>query len=75
MGQQDAGPVTEDRIERAMILCAYLVSRDDEGEVYAPILERLEAELEAFRRSETPRQRAQRLLRTHTMPQAQAALR
>lgn len=34
-------PVTPERIERALRLVAYLVARDDEGEVYLPILDRL----------------------------------
>lgn len=48
-----------------MVLCAYIVSRDEDGEVYAPILKRLETELDAFRMIETPRQRAHRLLIAH----------
>lgn len=48
-------PVTAERIERALVRCAYLVARDDEGAVYAPILDRLERELTLFRQAEQPR--------------------
>lgn len=55
-------PVTPERIERALRLVAYLVARDDEGEVYLPILDRLEEELAECHRRERPRDRALRLL-------------
>jgi hypothetical protein len=55
-------PVTPERIERALRLVAYLVARDDEGEVYLPILDRLEEELAQCHRRERPRDRARRLL-------------
>lgn len=59
-------PVTPERIERALRLVAYLVARDDEGEVYLPILDRLEGELAECHRRERPRDRALRLLSAHT---------
>ncbi len=55
-------PVTVDRFERALAFVAYLVARDDEGEVYLPILDRLEEELVDRRRRELPCDRARRLL-------------
>lgn len=55
-------PVTPERIERALRLVAYLVARDEGGEVYLPILDRLEEELAECRRRERPRDRARRLL-------------
>ncbi|MBD8909374.1 hypothetical protein MZTS_22370 [Methylorubrum zatmanii] len=61
-----ADPVTPERIERALRLVAYLVARDDEGEVYLPILDRLEEELAECRRHERPRDRARRLLAAST---------
>ncbi|APX83984.1 hypothetical protein BV511_04165 [Methylorubrum extorquens] len=57
-------PVTPERIERALRLVAYLVARDEGGEVYLPILDRLEEELAESRRRERPRDRALRLLST-----------
>ena len=61
-----AEPVTPERIERALRLVAYLVARDDEGEAYLPILDRLEEELAECHRRESPRDRALRLLSAHT---------
>ena len=65
--KQSAEPVTPERIERALRLVAYLVARDDEGEIYLPILDRLEEELAECRRRERPRDRARRLL-SSSMP-------
>lgn len=70
MGQHDPGPIAAERIENAMILCAYLVARDADGAVYAPILERLEAEYNTARAVETPQARARRLLQSRTIPPA-----
>lgn len=75
MARAAPATVTAERIERALMLCAYLVARDDEGEVYAPILERLEAELGRARAAEDPRNRARRLLRAYTVPGALNAIR
>lgn len=61
-------PVTPERIERALCLVAYLVARDDEGEVYLPILDRLEGELRTIRMAESPRERARRLLQMRMIP-------
>jgi hypothetical protein len=52
-----------ERIERALVLAAYIVVRH--GPQYAPYVERLEKELEAARRDD-PVSRAQRILATYT---------
>lgn len=67
--------VTLERIERALRFVAYLVARDDEGEVYVPILDRLEEELAECRRRELPRDRARRLLAAHTVEGGLRAIR
>ncbi len=68
-------PVTAERVERALRLVAYLVARDDEGEAYLPILDRLEDELAECRRRERPRDRALRLLAAHTIDGGLRAIR
>lgn len=74
MARAASEPVTVVRIERALALCAYLVARDDEGLVYAPIMDRLEAELIAARAVEDPAARARRLLNAYTAPGTMPAL-
>jgi hypothetical protein len=64
--RQTSDPVTPERLERALRFVAYLVARDDEGEMYLPILDRLEEELADCRRRERPRDRARRLLNSQT---------
>ena len=56
-------PLTPDRIERALVVLARIVLRH--GPQYAPLLERLEKELEAARRND-PAERARRILQTYT---------
>jgi hypothetical protein len=68
-------PITPARIERALALCAYLVTRDEEGLELVPIMDRLEAELGRARAEEDPRYRARRLLNAYTAPGAAHALR
>jgi hypothetical protein len=53
-------PVTIERLERALALCAYLVVLD--GPVVAPIFEKLERELAAMRSNENTIVRAKALL-------------
>lgn len=53
-------PVTIERLERALALCAYLVVLD--GPVMVPIFERLERELAAMRKEEEAVIRAKELL-------------
>jgi hypothetical protein len=57
-------PVTIERLERALALCAYFVVLD--GPVVAPIFERLERDLEAMRRQKGTVARAKRLLETYS---------
>jgi hypothetical protein len=53
-------PVTIERLERALAVCAHLVVRD--GPVVVPIFERLERELAAMRSNEATVVRAKALL-------------
>jgi hypothetical protein len=55
-------PPLIERIERALMLAAYVVVRH--GPVYAPLLERLEKELQTARRND-PTERAKRILKDH----------
>lgn len=59
----DNDEVTLERLERALAIVAYAVVQY--GRVYAPILERLEREVEAARRDD-PLLRAQKLLAAYT---------
>ncbi|GGC68294.1 hypothetical protein [Chelatococcus reniformis] len=65
--------LTPERIEQAMVFMAYVVMRY--GDQYAPILERLEQELADARRRETPRSRAERLLKAYTLDGGSKAIR
>lgn len=58
-------PVTIERLERALALCACLVERD--GPAVVPLFERLERELAAMRRTEDAVGRAKRLLETYSV--------
>lgn len=53
-----------ERIERALLLVAWLIERD--GDMYLPVYERLEAELEQLRRKEDTKERAHRLLASYS---------
>jgi hypothetical protein len=53
-------PVTVERLERALALCAYLVVRH--GPYLTPIFERLERELGALRAQQNAMDRAKKLL-------------
>ena len=59
-------PVTIERLERALALCAYLVTRD--GPVVVPLFERLERELAAMRKTQDTVDRAKRLLESYSWP-------
>jgi hypothetical protein len=54
-------PITVERLERAVALCAYLVVRD--GPVMVPMFERLERELAAMRQTQDAVERAKRFRR------------
>ncbi len=58
-------PVTEERLERALAYAAWVVARH--GTVYAPLFDRLERELIAYRSRHTSvEERARRLLGPQT---------
>lgn len=61
-----------ERLERALVLAAYIVVRH--GSVYAPIVERLERELDAARRDD-PVVRARRILENYTVAGGRKAIR
>jgi hypothetical protein len=56
-------PITIERLERALALCAYLVVLD--GPVVLPFFERLERELAAMRQTQDAVMRAKRLLESY----------
>jgi hypothetical protein len=56
-------PVTIERVERALALCAYLVVLD--GPVAIPWFERVERELAAMRAQQATVERAKRLLESY----------
>lgn len=60
-------------LEKALAVVAYIVLRH--GDAYAPLLDRLEREVEEARRRTSHRDRAQRILRslTHVVGHAQVA--
>lgn len=57
--------ITTERLERALVAMAYVVVRH--GAVYAPLLDRLERELEERRRKTAPVERARKLLEAYTL--------
>lgn len=66
-------PMTIARVERAVVFAAYVVEKY--GDEYAPVLDALIADLEAMRRQDTPRERAQRILAAHTLDGGLKAIR
>jgi hypothetical protein len=61
-----------ERLERALVLAAYIVLRH--GPVYAPYIDRLERELEVARRND-PTERAKRILATYAVDGTPNAMR
>lgn len=57
--------ISLERLERALVAMAYIVVRH--GPAYAPILDRLEREVEDRRRRDEPVSRARRLLAAYTV--------
>jgi hypothetical protein len=55
--------VTVERIERALLVLAYIMELD--GAVYVPLYDRLEQDLEALRRTENTMERARQRLETN----------
>jgi hypothetical protein len=60
VGEVSLSVVTIERLERALVLCAYCIALD--GPVYAPLFEKLERELDALRDTEDTVIRAKHLL-------------
>jgi hypothetical protein len=60
------------RLERALVLAAYIVLRH--GPIYAPYIDRLERELEAARQND-PTERAKRILATYAVDGTPNAMR
>jgi hypothetical protein len=58
---RDSTHISTERLERALRTCARVVVQPG-GEVYTPIFERLEAEIEARRRQQDVRSRARELV-------------
>ena len=52
--------VDEARLRHGLAVAAYIVVRH--GDAYAPILDRLQAELDAMQRRQSPAERARRVL-------------
>jgi hypothetical protein len=65
-------PVTIERLERAVALCAYLVVLD--GPVVVPLFERLERDLAAMRAEQNAVCRAKQLLESYRRPPMQRNL-
>lgn len=57
-------PPMIERIERALVLLAYFIELD--GEIYVPMYEKFEVELEGLKRKEDTKARAQRLLLSYS---------
>jgi hypothetical protein len=53
-------PITVERLERALALCAYLVELD--GPIMVPMFERIERDLAALRTQQDATERAKKLL-------------
>ena len=66
-------PVEERHIEAGMKFAAYVVVRY--GDVYAPLFERLERDLEDLRRRRSPADRARMLLAAQTLDGGVKAIR
>lgn len=62
---KQAKPITLERLRAALVTMAYIVQRH--GEVYAPLLIKLENAYEEELQRESPLDRARRILETHTL--------
>jgi hypothetical protein len=63
----DAAPVTAERIERAMVLLAFIITSTGQTK-FSPLLERLERELAEYKAERDPMSRAARILRDYSKP-------
>lgn len=61
-----------ERLRAALVKAAYIVARH--GDVYAPILERLEAAYQEAASKERPADRARRILQDHTIDGGRKAI-
>jgi hypothetical protein len=66
-------PVTIERLERGLVISAYIVTRH--GSVYTPIFERLERELVAMRSDQDALSRAKKLLESYRIDGGVKAIR
>ncbi len=65
-------PVTVERVERAMVLLAYMMELD--GPVHMPAYERLEQDHQRLMNRETVRDRARKLIASHTLDGGRKAI-
>lgn len=56
--------VTLDRVERGLVLLAHVIALD--GEVYVPLFDRLEEELQALQRKQDTMNRARQIVENYT---------
>ena len=61
-----------ERVERAMVLLAYLIELD--GDEHVPMFEKFETELKELRQTEDVKARARRLLDLHNRPRTSKAI-
>ena len=67
MSEPEPAPVQPsliERIQRALLLLAYFIELD--GDVYVPLFETLEKELEVLKQRETTKDRARQLLASYS---------
>lgn len=64
--------MTTERLRAALVVAAYIVMRH--GDLYAPILERLEREYEEIAARERPLDRARRILEAYTVEGGRKAI-
>jgi hypothetical protein len=65
-------PVTIERLERAMVLLAYMMELD--GDVHMPAYQVLEQELMRMQHRDTVRDRARNLIAAHTLDGGRKAI-
>jgi hypothetical protein len=63
-------PVTEQRLERALVTLAYVMTVH--GTHYLPLFDRIEREITTFRTKQDPMSRAKLVLERHTVPATRA---
>lgn len=73
MGTATQQPVTIERLERGLALLAFLVVRD--GEVYAPLFEKLERDIEVMRARQDTVGRARQMMENYKVVGGMKAIR